>query len=212
MYVLAFATLAVSFDQILSLIGLVVNIIQALVLPVTIYLLVIQTRAMREQTTALVLQSKEMIEQTRVFTDTVYSATFQSLYDAEAHIGELMMIYPEAGRILMSPLPHGEERGSLESIGFTQIDDPALRERVRWLGTAMLDFYEHIWTQAQKRGIPKDVWEAWAEYMVKMLCETYLRSIWQAERDFYSAGFRHFIFAASGDPWLQIWGGKRRSF
>ena len=48
-----------SFDEILSIIGLVVNSLQALVLPITIYLLVVQTRAMRVQTTALVEQSKE---------------------------------------------------------------------------------------------------------------------------------------------------------
>src|ERR1700736_354880 len=94
-----------SFDQVIAIVGLVVSALQALVLPVTIYLLVVQTRAMRVQTTALVEQSKEMTAQTRVFIDTIYSSTYQSLYDAEAHIGELMMTYPEASRILMSPMP-----------------------------------------------------------------------------------------------------------
>src|ERR1700719_1975991 len=102
---LASIVATLSFDEILAIIGLVVNTMQALVLPITIYLLIVQTRAMRVQTTALVEQSKEMTAQTRVFIDTIYSATFQSLYDAEAHIGELMMTYPEASRILMSPIP-----------------------------------------------------------------------------------------------------------
>src|SRR5712692_9516871 len=79
--------LDLTFDQIIAIIGLIVNSLQALVLPITIYLLVVQTRAMRMQTTALVEQSKEMTAQTRVFIDTIYSATYQSLYDAEAHIG-----------------------------------------------------------------------------------------------------------------------------
>src|SRR6202035_5214946 len=135
---LASIVATLSFDEILAIIGLVVNSMQALVLPITIYLLVVQTRAMRVQTTALVEQSKEMTAQTRVFIDTIYSATYQSLYDAEAHIGELMMTYPEASRILMSPVsqpsPEGgrgnDITGSLKSI------DPELRERVRWLGTA----------------------------------------------------------------------------
>src|SRR6516225_2235784 len=100
---------ALSFDEVLAIIALVVNSLQALVLPVTVYLLVVQTRAMRVQTTALVEQSKEMTAQTRVFIDTIYSSTFQGLYDSEAHIGELMMTYPEASRILMSPMPQVEE-------------------------------------------------------------------------------------------------------
>ena len=99
---IAIITSSLTFDEILAIIGLVVNSLQALVLPITIYLLVVQTRAMRTQTKALVEQSKEMTAQTRVFIDTIYSATYQSLYDAEAHIGELMMTYPEASRILMS--------------------------------------------------------------------------------------------------------------
>src|SRR6202011_1030213 len=98
-----------SFDQVIAIVGLVVSALQALVLPVTIYLLVVQTRAMRVQTTALVEQSKEMTAQTRVFIDTIYSSTYQSLYDAEAHIGELMMTYPEASRILMSPMPQSPQ-------------------------------------------------------------------------------------------------------
>ena len=99
-----FATIifAFTFDEVIAIIGLIANVLQALVLPVTIYLLVVQTRAMRVQTTALVEQSKEMTAQTHVFIDTIYSATYQNLYDAEAHIGELMMTYPEASRILMS--------------------------------------------------------------------------------------------------------------
>src|SRR5258708_19057911 len=100
-----------SFDEILAIIGLVVNSMQALVLPITIYLLVVQTRAMRVQTTALVEQSKEMTAQTRVFIDTIYSGTYQSLYDAEAHIRELMMTYPEASRYLMTPKPQPAEAG-----------------------------------------------------------------------------------------------------
>src|SRR5260370_8656168 len=102
---IATVTGALSIDEIIAIIGLIVGSLQALVLPITIYLLVVQTRAMRVQTTALVEQSKEMTAQTRVFIDTIYSSTFQSLYDAEAHIGELMMTYPEASRILMSPMP-----------------------------------------------------------------------------------------------------------
>ena len=147
---------ALTIDEIIAIIALIVGSLQALVLPITIYLLVVQTRAMRIQTTALVEQSKEMTAQTRVFIDTIYSSTYQSLYDAEAHIGELMMTYPEASRILMSSMPQVAERGKVsgditESL---QAIDPELRERVRWLGTAMLDFFEHIWTQAQKEACP----------------------------------------------------------
>ncbi|GAC1567449.1 MAG: hypothetical protein NVS3B14_13530 [Ktedonobacteraceae bacterium] len=184
-----------SFDEILSIIGLVVNSLLALVLPSTIYLLVVQTRAMRVQTTALVEQSKEMTAQTRVFIDTIYSATYQSLYDAEAHIGELMMTYPEASRILMSPIPQSSasSEGTKENADSLKAVDPELRERVQWLGTAILDFFEHIWTQSQKGGLPKDVWEAWEEYMGKMLAETRLRAIWQTERGYYSTGFRRFV-------------------
>lgn len=197
MQTLSTITLAFTFDQGIAIIGLIANVLQALVLPVTIYLLVLQTRAMRVQTTALVEQSKEMTAQTRVFIDTIYSTTYQNLYDAEAHIGELMMTYPEASRILMSPEPQrGGEEGksniheitdSLRSI------DPSLRDRVRWLGTAMLDFFEHIWTQSQKGGLPDDVWEVWEEYMGKILGETKLRQLWQTERSYYSAGFRRFV-------------------
>ncbi len=193
---------ALSFDEVLAIIGLVVNALQALVLPVTIYLLAIQTHAMRIQTKALVEQSKEMTAQTRVFIDTIYSSTYQSLYDAEAHIGELMMTYPEASRILMSRVPPGAEKEpvsadinqSLESIS------PELRERVRWLGTAMLDFFEHIWTQAQKGGMPKDIWELWEDYMGKELSETRLRFIWYAERGFYFPEFRRFVDLKVGIP------------
>ncbi len=186
---------ALTIDQIIAILGLAIGSLQALVLPVTIYLLVVQTRAMRVQTTALVEQSKEMTAQTRVFIDTIYSSTFQSLYDAEAHISELIMTYPEAGRILMSPTPQAAERGHAagEMGEAMQSIDPELRERVRWLGTAMLDFFEHIWTQAQKGGMPGDVWEAWEDYMGKMLSETHLRHIWQAERGYYSPGFRRFV-------------------
>src|SRR5712692_1274503 len=139
-----------SFDQVIAIVGLVVSALQALVLPVTIYLLVVQTRAMRVQTTALVEQSKEMTAQTRVFIDTIYSSTYQSLYDAEAHIGELMMTYPEASRILMSPMPQlpPSQEGNGNAAEPQRPLDPELRERIRWLGTAMLDFFEHIWTQA----------------------------------------------------------------
>jgi len=184
-----------SFDQIISIIGLIVNIIQALVLPVTIYLLVVQTRAMRVQTTALVEQSKEMTAQTRVFIDTIYSSTFQSLYDAEAHIGELMMTYPEASRILMSPMPSPAEvgKGNSNTAEPQRSPDPELRERIRWLGTAMLDFFEHVWTQAQNGGLPRDIWEAWEDYMGKMLSETRLRHVWQTERGYYAPGFRRFV-------------------
>src|SRR5713226_168777 len=183
-----------SFDEILSIIGLVVNSLQALVLPITIYLLVVQTRAMRVQTTARVEQSKEMTAQTRVFIDTIYSATYQSLYDAEAHIGELMMTYPEASRFLMSPKPQPPlPDGTKDNTDALKPVDPELRERVRWLGTAMLDFFEHIWTQSQKGGLPKDVWEAWEDYMGKMLKETRLRHLWQTERGYYSSGFRRFV-------------------
>ena len=191
-----------SFDQIIAIVGLVVNVIQALVLPLTIYLLVVQTRAMRIQTTALVEQSKEMTAQTRVFIDTIYSATFQSLYDAEAHIGELMMTYPEASRILMSPVspPTGTRKPPGDFIAALKDIDPALRERVRWLGTAMLDFFEHIWTQAQNKGLPKDIWEAWEEYMTKLLSETRLGSLWQTERGYYAPGFRRFVDLKVGLP------------
>ena len=114
MQILAFIIFAFTFDQMIAILELLVGALQALVLPVTIYLLVVQTRAMRIQTTALVEQSKEMTAQTRVFIDTIYSATYQSLYDAEAHIGELMMTYPEASRILMSPKPAGARgRGAI---------------------------------------------------------------------------------------------------
>ena len=191
-----------SFDEIIAIVGLVVSSLQALVLPVTIYLLVVQTRAMRVQTTALVEQSKEMTAQTRVFIDTIYSSTYQSLYDAEAHIGELMMTYPEAARILMSPMPqpNGTGKATGDTSELMRSVDPELRERVRWLGTAILDFFEHIWTQAQKGGLPKDVWEAWEEYMGKMLGETRLRLIWQSERGYYSPGFRRFVDLKIGLP------------
>ena len=186
---------ALTLDEIIAIIGLIVGSLQALVLPITIYLLVVQTRAMRVQTTALVEQSKEMTAQTRVFIDTIYSSTFQSLYGAEAHISELMMTYPEASRILMSPMPQGPERGKVpgEPGETMRAIDPELRERVHWLGTAVLDFFEHIWTQAQKGGMPGDIWEAWEEYMGKMLSETRLRHIWHAERGYYSPGFRRFV-------------------
>jgi hypothetical protein len=186
---------ALSFDEVLAIIGLVVNCLQVLVLPVTIYLLAVQTRAMRLQTTALVDQSKEMTTQTRVFIDTIYSSTYQNLHDAEAHIGELMMTYPEASRILMSPMPHGTEKSKeITDIGGSlQAIDPELRERVRWLGTAMLDFFEHIWTQAQKGGMPGDIWEAWEDYMGKELSDTRLRYLWHGERGYYSPGFRRFV-------------------
>jgi len=192
-----------TFDQIIAIIGLIVASLQALVLPITIYLLVVQTRAMRLQTTALVEQSKEMTAQTRVFIDTIYSATFQSLYDAEAHIGELMMTYPEASRILMSPMPQptdGKKGDGGENAEQYRSLDPELRERVRWLGTAMLDFFEHIWTQSQKGGLPKDVWEAWEDYMGKMLKETRLRHLWQTERGYYSSDFRRFVDQKVGLP------------
>jgi hypothetical protein len=185
-----------SFDEILSIISLIVNGLQALVLPVTIYLLVVQTRAMRVQTTALVEQSREMTAQTRIFIDTIYSATFQSLYDAEAHIGELMMTYPEASRILMSAMPQAGEEVDLSMRDL----DPSLRERVRWLGTAMLDFFEHIWTQAQNGGLPKEIWTSWEDYMSKMFSETRLRSLWYSERVYYSPGFRGFVDLKVGLP------------
>ena len=186
---------ALTIDEIIAIIALIVGSLQALVLPITIYLLVVQTRAMRIQTTALVEQSKEMTAQTRVFIDTIYSSTYQNLYEAEAHIGELMMTYPEASRILMSSMPQVAERGKVsgditESL---QAIDPELRERVRWLGTAMLDFFEHIWTQAQKGGMPSDIWEAWEDYMGKELSETHLRYLWYGERGYYSPGFRRFV-------------------
>ncbi len=109
MHQLATVTAALTFDEVVSIIALAATLLQAVVLPVTLYLLIVQTRAMRVQTMALVEQSKEMTAQTRVFIDTIYSATFQSLYDAEAHIGELMITYPEASRILMSPKSQSAE-------------------------------------------------------------------------------------------------------
>jgi hypothetical protein len=136
-----------------------------------------------------------MTAQTRVFIDTIYSTTFQSLYDAEAHIGELMMTYPEASRLLMSPYPDPATKGKANA----QTDetfsalDPSLRERVRWLGTALLDFFEHIWTQAQQGGLPKEIWSEWEDYIGKVLSETYLRNMWQDERRYYSPGFRRFV-------------------
>ncbi len=186
---------ALTTDEIIAIIGLIVSSLQAFVLPVTIYLLVVQTRAMRIQTTALVEQSKEMTAQTRVFIDTIYSSTYQGLYDAEAHIGELMMTYPEASRILMSPIPQVSEKGKAtgEPDEAMRAIDPELRERLRWLGTAMLDFFEHIWTQAQKGGMPSDIWEAWEDYMSKELSETRLRYLWHGERGYYSPGFRRFV-------------------
>src|ERR1700682_1151439 len=191
---LATIVATLTFDEILAIIGLVVNSMQALVLPITIYLLVVQTRAMRVQTTALVEQSKEMTPQPRVFVDTIYSATYQSLYDAEAHIGELMMTYPEASRYLMTPKPPSSSlEEAKDNTDALKAVDPEMRERVRWLGTAMLDFFEHIWTQSQKGGLPKDVWEAWEEYIGKMLSETRLRAIWQTERGYYSTDFRRFV-------------------
>src|SRR6266704_2881270 len=111
MQIFASIILAFTFDQMIAILELLVGALQAFVLPVTIYPLVVQTRAMRIPTTALVEQSKEMTAQTRVFIDTIYSATYQSLYDAEAHIGELMMTYPEASRVLMSPKPAGAGEG-----------------------------------------------------------------------------------------------------
>jgi len=186
---------ALTFDEVIAIIGLVVGSLQALVLPITIYLLVVQTRAMRVQTIALMEQSKEMTAQTRVYIDTVYSSTNQGLYDAEAHIGELMMSYPEASRILMNPMPQlaEEGKGAVDTTETMRITDPELRERVHWLGTAMLDFFEHIWTQAHKGGLPKDVWEAWEDYMGKRLSETRLRYIWQTERGYYAPDFRRFV-------------------
>jgi len=190
---------SLSFDEVLSIIALVVNSLQAVVLPITIYLLVVQTRAMRTQTTALVEQSREMTAQTRVFIDTIYSTTFQSLYEAEAHIGELMMTYPEASRFLMSPAPQ-LERENQEAATTLGALPPEAQERVRWLGTAMLDFFEHIWTQAQKGGLPKDIWESWEEYMGKILRETRLRHLWHSERGYYAAGFRGFVDLKVGLP------------
>lgn len=186
---------ALTFDEVIAIIELVINGLQALVLPLTIFLLALQTGAMRKQTAILVEQSKEMTAQTRVFIDTIYSSTYQSLYDAEAHIGELMMTYPEASRILMSPMPQTEEKGKISGDISDALHaiDPELRERVRWLGTAMLDFFEHIWTQAQKGGMPKDMWESWEDYMGKELSETRLRYIWYAERGYYFPGFRRFV-------------------
>ncbi len=143
MLLVALVIANLSFDQIVSLIGLAAAVLQALVLPATLYLLAVQTRAMRLQTTALIEQSREMTAQTRVFTETIYSATFQSLYDAEAHIGELMMTYPEASRILMrhQPAPLGENNATSHPNESLSSLDPELRERVRWLGTALLDFF-----------------------------------------------------------------------
>jgi len=198
----AFVVLAVTFDQIIAIIGLVTNVLQDLVLPITIVMLVIQTRAMRLQTTALVEQSKEMTEQTRIFNTTIYSATFQSLYDAEAHIGELMMSYPEASRFLMSSKPSNEDskRDIADTTDALKALDPTLRERVRWLATAMLDFFEHIWTQARNGGLPKETWEAWEDYMTRILSESRLRQLWQAERGYYSSGFRSFVDLKVGTP------------
>lgn len=191
---LTIAEVNLSFDQTIVIIGLIVNVVQALVLPITIYLLIVQTRAMRIQTTALLEQAKEMTAQTRVFIDTIYNSNFQGLYDAEAHIGELMMAYPEASRILMSQVSKPETGLHPEDLSdVLRAVDQALRERVRWLGTAMLDFFEHIWTQAKNKGLPPDVWEAWEDYMGKMLSETSLRFIWQAERGYYAPGFRRFV-------------------
>jgi hypothetical protein len=93
-----------------------------------------------------------------------------------------MMTYPDASRILMSQVSLGTE--GEKSLSDAQID-PALPERVSWLGTAILDCFEHIWTQAQKRGLPEDTWESWEEYMGKMISETRLRLVWQAERGYY---------------------------
>src|SRR5260370_22258720 len=78
--------------------------------------------------------------------------------------------------------------------------DPELRERIRWLGTAMLDFFEHVWTQAQNSGLPRDIWEAWEDYMGKMLSETRLRHVWQTERGYYAPGFRRFVALKLGFP------------
>ncbi len=172
---LIIAGVNLSFDQTITLIGLIVNVMQALVLPITIYLLVVQTRAMRMQITALVEQSKEMTAQTRVFIDTIYSATFQGLYDAEAHIGELMMTYPEASRVLMSPVSKPEGGQSTEGLSdVLKPVDPALREQVRWLGTAMLDFFEHIWTQAKNKGLPlrcgRPGKTIWARCSARLIC------------------------------------------
>ena len=198
---LVIAEAYLSFDETITIIGLIVNIIQALVLPITIYLLAVQTRAMRTQTTALVDQSKEMTAQTRVFIDTIYNSTFQGLYDAEAHIGELMMTYPEASRILMSQMPRPKSGHLSEQTSDTlQSVDPELKERVRWLGTAMLDFFEHIWTQSKNKGLPPDVWESWEDYMSKILGETHLRALWQTERGYYAPGFRRFVDTKVGLP------------
>ncbi len=196
MHILVFIHLAVTFDQIIAIIGLLTNILQDLVLPITIVVLVIQTRAMRQQTIALVEQSKEMTTQTRIFSNTVYSATFQGLYDAEAHIGELMMTYPEASRFLMSARSPDSENNAdaLKAL------DPELRERVRWIGTAMFDFFEHIWTQAHNGGLPKETWEAWEEYMTRTLSESRLPLIWQTERGYYLANFRSFVDLKVGLP------------
>src|SRR6266699_814922 len=38
-----------------------------------------------------------------------------------------------------------------------------------------------------------DVWEAWEDYMGKILKETRLRHLWQTERGYYSSGFRRFV-------------------
>lgn len=138
---------SLSTDQIIAISGLFVSIIQAIVLPFTLYLLVVQTRAMRQQTTALVEQSKEMTAQARIFTDTIYNSTYQDLYDAKSHIGDLMMAYPEASRILMNPTTPMPDRGDspqIHSEAGNREKDHLLHERVPWLGTAMLDFFEHI--------------------------------------------------------------------
>lgn len=105
------------------------------------------------------------------------------------------MTYPEASRILMSPMPPAAEAGkeNNNTVEPQRPLDAELRERVRWLGTAMLDFFEHVWTQAQNGGLPRDIWEAWEDYMGKMLSETRLRHVWQAERGYYAPGFRRFV-------------------
>src|SRR5258708_24645099 len=87
----AFVVLAVTFDQIIAIIGLVTNVLQDLILPITLVMLVIQTLSMRLQSTTLVEHSKAMTDQTRSFNTTTYSATYQTLYHAEAHIAELMI-------------------------------------------------------------------------------------------------------------------------
>ena len=96
----------------------------------------------------------------------------------------------------MSQVPPASEG---EKAALSHID-PAIRERMNWLGTAMLDFFEHIWTQAQKRGLPQDTWESWDDYMGKMMSETCLRSLWKTERGYYSPGFRRFVDLKIGMP------------